>query len=48
MELDFRIWNGFRMIHGEELRLLTEEMFIKIGNFYENKDVIEKYNLSIE
>ncbi|HBG6671267.1 TPA: hypothetical protein KQ862_003400 [Clostridioides difficile] len=31
MELDFRIWNGFRMIHGEELRLLTEEMFIKSG-----------------
>ncbi|HBF7477288.1 YopX family protein [Clostridioides difficile] len=31
MELDFRIWNGFRMIHGEELRLLTEDMFIKSG-----------------
>ncbi|EII6832846.1 hypothetical protein I4O28_06120 [Clostridioides difficile] len=31
MELDFRIWNGFRMIHGEELRLLTEEIFIKSG-----------------
>ncbi|EOE7167602.1 TPA: hypothetical protein ACMVA2_000241 [Clostridioides difficile] len=29
MELDFRIWNGFRIMHEEELRLLTEEIFIK-------------------
>lgn len=32
MELDFRIWNGFRMMHEEDLRLLTEEIFIKSGH----------------